>query len=353
MILYGHVPTRNLKKPHEKVTIKDVARRAGVSRATIDRVLYERGYVSEKKKKAVLKAIEELKFTPNRAAQALATRKKRTIAVIYPTAEHYFWNEVERGIDAAAHAYENSGLSVIKYKIDKFDVKKQKALLQQVMEDSVDGVAIAPAHPSKLDALIALLSDKVIPVVTFNHDAPKSKRLCYVGQDLARSGALAADLMALFLQKKGTVAVLRHRSGALERESGFARRVEREYPRLDIIEHFNCEHSEKKAYSITRKLCAENPSIDGLFVTNAYVFIAGRAVRESGLKKKIRIVGFDMNEETERLIREGVVDAVITQEPFRQGYEPVRILHDYLYKNSAPPSSVFHTKSEIIIKGNV
>lgn len=337
----------------KRVTIKDVARRARVSRATIDRVIYERGYVSEAKRKAVLKAIRELNFTPNRAAQALATRKKYTIAVIYPTAERFFWNEVERGIDAAAREYENSGLSVVKHKIDKFDVKGQRNLLRQAMSDGIDGVAIAPAHASKLNLLIANLSRKNIPVVTFNHDAPKSKRLSYVGQNLTRSGALAADLMALFLQNNGKIAILRHRSGILEREVGFMKRVEQEYPGIEIIGRFSYEQSEEKAYSLTRRVCKKNPYLDGLYATNVNVFVVGRAVRELRLSKNIKIVGFDMTEETERLIRDGIIDAVIKQEPFRQGYEPVRILRDFLYKDLVPENKIIHTKSEIILRGNI
>jgi LacI family transcriptional regulator len=337
----------------KRATIKDVAKRAKVSRATIDRVIYDRGYVSKEKRKAVIEAIKALNFTPNRAAQALAKRKKCTIAVIYPTAERYFWNEVESGIDAAAREYENSGLAVVKHGIDKFDIEKQKDLLEQAANNGVDGVAIAPAHVSKLNALISRLSDKNIPVVTFNHDAPKSRRLSYIGQDLTRSGELAADLMALFLQNKGEVAILRHRSGVLEREGGFTRKVGQEYPEIDIIGHFNCEQSDRKAYAITRSLCKENPNLDGLFVTNAYVFIVGRAVQESGIGKKITVIGFDMTKETEQLIRDGTIDAVITQEPFRQGYEPIKIIHDFLYKGEMPQNRIVHTKSEIILRGNV
>jgi LacI family transcriptional regulator len=337
----------------KRVTIKDVARKAGVSRATIDRVIYNRGYVSEEKKKAVLKAIRELNFTPNRAAQALAVRKKRSIAVVYPGGEKYFWNEVENGIDAAAREFESSGLSVVKYRTDKFDVGEQQKILQRIMADGLDGVAVAPAHAAKLNSLIGKLGTRKIPVVTFNHDAPKSVRLSYVGQDLVRSGVLAADLMALFLQKKGTVVILRHRTGVVERETGFTKRMEQEYPGVRIIERFDCRHSEGKAYTIARELCRKNRNPDGLFVTNAYVFMVGRALQEAHMENKVAVVGFDMTEETDHLIRNGVIDAVITQEPYRQGYEPVRILHDFLYRDAIPDHPILYTKSEIILRGNV
>ncbi|GAB4338044.1 MAG: hypothetical protein Kow0099_11780 [Candidatus Abyssubacteria bacterium] len=97
----------------KRSTINDVARKANVSRVTIYRVLNRQGYVSEEKKEAVLRAIEDLKYSPNRAAQVLASKKRRSIAIIYPTAEWEFWREVQNGVDAAAREYENSGLAVV------------------------------------------------------------------------------------------------------------------------------------------------------------------------------------------------------------------------------------------------
>lgn len=336
----------------KRVTIKDVAKEANVSRVTIYRVINNQGYVSKAKREAVLDAIKELNYTPNRAAQALATRKKHSIAVIYPTAEWFFWNEIDNGIDAAAREYENSGLSVVRYPVEKFDVEMQEKALQQAFDEGIDGLAIAPAHASKLNPSIARLTDSNIPVVTFNHDAPKSKRIAYVGQDLARSGALAADLLALFLKGKGKVIILKHRTGVLERERGFTRKTAQEYPNIGIMGRLNFRQSEKRAYELTQDVCREKPLPDALYVTSATVFAVGRAVRDMGLRGKIRIIGFDTTGETEELIRDGVIDAVIKQEPFRQGYEPVRILHDVLYKDDMPKDKLLHTNCEIVMKGN-
>lgn len=336
----------------KKATITDVANRAGVSRVTVYRVINGQKYVSDEKSTAVLKAIEDLNYSPNRAAQALATRKKHSIAIIYPTAEWFFWREIQDGIDAAAREYENSGLSVVRYPVEKFDLEMQKKALQQACEKGIDGLAIAPAHASKLNSLIADLSDNDIPVVTFNHDAPRSRRIAYVGQDLARSGALAADLLALFLRDRGTVAILKHRAGTLERESGFTNKLGRDYPKIEIVGRFNYRQSEKRAYQLTQKVCSTEPPPDALYVTSATVFMVGRAVQDMGLSERIRIAGFDTAEETQQLVRDGVIDAVIRQEPFRQGYEPVRILHDVLYKDSLPADRLLYTKSEIIVMGN-
>ena len=79
---------------------------------------------------------------------------------------------------------------------------------------------------------------------------------------------------------------------------------------------------------------------------------AGRAVQESGARS-IVLVGYDLSPDIARLIRDGVVDATICQEPFNQGYYPVKILSDYLLENRVPPLPVITTKLEIVMKENL
>ncbi|SHJ17765.1 regulatory protein, lacI family [Dethiosulfatibacter aminovorans DSM 17477] len=81
-------------------TINDVAREAGVSRGTVDRVINNKGNVSKKSEEKVLAAIKKLDYVKSPFASALAKRSNRIkIGIIYPDLDHYFWNEVDRGID--------------------------------------------------------------------------------------------------------------------------------------------------------------------------------------------------------------------------------------------------------------
>src|SRR5690242_17332565 len=116
------------------ITINDVAKEAGVSRATIDRVLYNRGYVSDEKRKSVLQVVEKLNFKPNKVAQALVKNKRYTIAVVFPTVEKFFWDEVESGIDAALRELEISGVNIIKCPINFYDFSEQIQMLEKILQ---------------------------------------------------------------------------------------------------------------------------------------------------------------------------------------------------------------------------
>ena len=93
----------SMVKDGNKVTINDVAKAAGVSKGTVDRVLHNRGEVSAKSKETVLRVIEELGFRPNLYASLLASPKKITIQCIIP--EYFtgeFWSLTDKGIQDAA-----------------------------------------------------------------------------------------------------------------------------------------------------------------------------------------------------------------------------------------------------------
>lgn len=339
-----------------KVTINDVAREANVSRATIYRVLYNKGYVSGEKKKAVLEAVEKFGFSPNKAAQTLATNRKYTIAAVFPTVEKFFWDEVEYGIDTAARELEITGVNLIKFPVKMYDIEEQRQMLGKILDFKVDGLAVAPAHASKLNDCIGRFIDKNIPVVTFNSDAPKSGRICFVGQDMVRSGALAAELMGLFLKGKGKVVIFRAVKDLLaiqQRVIGFTEKIETDYPGIDIAGCYDFDESEEKAYVLTREAISNNPDLSGIYVTNVYVDVAGRALKDMNPGRKIALVGFDITDETRGYIKNGIIDAVIKQEPFFQGYKPIQILYNMMCKNEKPACEVINTMLEIVLHGNV
>ena len=339
-----------------RTTINDVAREAGVSRGTIYRVLNNKGYVSPQKREAVLETVRKLNFSPNIAAQVLASKKKFTIAVVYPTVEKLFWNEVESGIETAGKEFEVLGINVKRYPIEKFDLDEQRNTLKKLLHTRLDGLAIAPAHASGLNDIIGKFIKRNIPVVTFNSDAPDCGRVCHIGQDVLRSGSLAADLISLILGGNGEIAVFRAVRELLAiqlRVDGFKNRIESDYPFLKVVECVDFDESESKAYNLTKDIISKYPALKGIYVTNAYVNIVARAVSDMGLDRKIALVGFDINEDTRKYLQNGTVNAVICQEPFVQGYKPVQILNNLIIRDMMPEDEIIHTKLEILLPGNV
>jgi len=132
-------------------TIHEVARRAGVSAATVSRV-YNRGSVSAEKERLVLRAAADLSFVPNRTARSLRRRSSELIALIIPDIENQYFTSLARGVEDAALA---RGYSTVFCNTDD-DVDKEARYLSVVVSENMAGVIIATASSSSdLSSLIA------------------------------------------------------------------------------------------------------------------------------------------------------------------------------------------------------
>ncbi len=121
-----------------KITIRDVAAKAGVSVSTVSRVINGNYPVSEKAKKKVKKAIKELDFTPNLLAKALSTDRTNTVSIIVPTIENAFFAEVIKGI---GEVLDKHGYTFF-LGISDGDYEKEQELMEKSRQRKVDGFIV-------------------------------------------------------------------------------------------------------------------------------------------------------------------------------------------------------------------
>lgn len=348
----------------KKATIRDVAAEAKVSLGTIHRVLYDKGKVSDEKKRAVLEAVEKMNYNPSRVAQTLALQKNIKIGVVYPDVEANFWAEIKNGIQKAAREFSPFGLEVISKPTQTYDLDEQIAAINFLREQKINGISLMPVHNSRLNEVINQLAEENIPVASFVSDAPRSKRICFVGQSSIRSGILAGELMGMFLKGQGKVAVLRAQRDVLviqQRITGFVEKIETEYPDIEIAGFYDMYEVndavekvyDEKAYNLTCQIIEEMPDVTGIFISNALTNWIGRAIKAMNKQGQIKVVGYDYSEEISNQLREGAIQAVICQDPFSEGYYPIRYLYDLIVKNKYPEKEIINTKLEILIKENL
>lgn len=122
------------------VKIKDVAEAAGVSTATVSRVLANKPHVSAKVKKRVMTVVKELNYQPNRVAQSLRSNTSKIIALVVADIENPFFQRVSRAVDDAA---QEMGYNVILCNTDEDPVKEKKCL-ELLKVENVAGIVIAP-----------------------------------------------------------------------------------------------------------------------------------------------------------------------------------------------------------------
>lgn len=148
------------------VTIYDVAREAGVSMATVSRVVNGNPNVKPLTRKKVLAAIERLGYRPNAVARGLASKKTTTVGVIIPDISSLFFSELARGIEDIATMYK---YNIILCNSDQ-RMEKELQLINTLLEKQVDGLLFMGAE-IKEDHLQALTSTSVPTVLAATRDA--------------------------------------------------------------------------------------------------------------------------------------------------------------------------------------
>ncbi len=203
----------------------------------------------------------------------------------------------------------------------------------ETLLDTMDGLAISSVSTDALAPLIDRVIAAGIPVIAYNTDNPDSKRLVFAGQDLVQSGREAGKLMGDTLGGNGKVMILTLDAAAqwsLDRESG-AREALKAFPGIEVVQTVNTGSDPQEMYAAIENAMLANPDVTGLLSLECCTTpAAGSWVERSGKTGAVKIVGFDLLDQTVEQVGNGVVQATIDQAPERQGYEAVDLLVKFL-----------------------
>lgn len=334
-------------------TLKEIANIAGVSRGTVDRVLNNRGSVNPETARKVREIVRALDYHPNKAGTTLAAQKKRyRIGVILFGENHPFFDEVVDGVNQKAAQLADYGVTTIMRRVD-YNAQAQLDAIDALVADGIHGLMLAPYNDDRIRQRIDALTTQQIPVITVNTDIEGSSRLAYVGSDYYEGGRIAAGLFALMTEGPMHLGIVTGSEGILchtERIRGLRSVLEESYSRIQITDTIENHDDEIMSYNVTSDLLTRHPEINALFFVAGGVYGGCRAVRESG--RPIKIVSFDEVPTTLELVRSGVIQATISQQPHKQGSRSLNLLFEYLTSGSLPtePDPVEHS---ILIRENI
>lgn len=337
------------------VTTKDIAKALNISRGTVSRALNNSDGVSEQTRQMVLRMAKQMGFKPNRAARSLVMNKKYKIGVVVFSEPKYFWDEVKRGVVRAEEELRDYGLITDYVVTDIRNPQQQIDAIRKLIDDGAQAIAISPNEPELMMDVIDELHMKGIPSVTVSSDIPASQRLCYVGCDYIRAGRIAAQVLGRMMNCRGKVAVLTFTGNVIsihQKITGFREAIS-EFREIEVIGPYKLSRTGEGVYDFICGLLEQYPDLNGIYVGYGVLEQVGQAVKDLGCQDKISIIGYDLSPSIANLIREGVIDAVICQEPFNQGYYPIKILHHYLSEGKKPARSIVNTKLEVVLKENL
>ncbi len=283
----------------------------------------------------------------------LSNKSDYRLALTFHDLEQEFWCYIKSGIDKAESEYRPMGVTVDRYILQRVDVDKQLEVINHVIAEHYDGLAITPYYSEKIIEAIGRAVDAGIEVVTFNNDE-ECKRACYVGQDMLQSGRTAGRLMSLMAPADGSYfAVLpgANLMSALEqRYPGFHEIVSKSRPDLHLIGAFDCPREAEGAYEITRDIISNN-KVDAIYAVNGIIADVARAVEEKGLQDQILLIGHDLNAPVLEYVKRGIINIAIGQSPEFQGYTAISRLCQKLLAGEDISSDVY-TKIEVILAEN-
>ena len=343
----------------QNYTIKDIAQMAGVSAGTVDRVLHNRGDVSQKSKEKVQKVLDEINYQPNVFAIGLAAKKKYTITCMIPYyVEHDYWHSVATGIERARQELRPFNVSVDYLHYKHGDRKSYQDACQKIEKSNTDALLLAPNFREDTLSMLAYLKDKNIPFAFIDFDIEEAKALKYIGQDSYKSGYIAAKiLMRNYQQGQELILFLNNNKDnpaeiqMKRRLEGFMKYISEEHKDIAIHEVILNKNNPEKNNEILSDFFQKHPTATLGAVVNSRVYQVGPYLREKG-QNMTGLIGYDLLRNNTELLKSGEVTYLIGQRPGLQGYCGVKTLCDNIvFKKSVEPLK--YMPIDILIKENI
>ncbi len=339
------------------VTIKDIAKVAGVSRGTVDRALNNRPGVNPDVAAHIRQIAQDMGFEPSKAGRILAICKQNIkIGCLLPSMGNDFFDKVIAGIRAAEAELSDYNISVQIQCARRYTAEAHCDAIDILLADGCNALAICAVDLPEVQQKVDQLIDNGIPVITVNTDLTGSKRLCYCGCDYFSAGRTAGGMLALSVPEDLQILVVmgtRKHKGHNSRIQGFCSELDRLKKPYSIVEILESEDNTKYGYYLTRNTLAANRQINAIYVAAAGVSGVCQAVTDLGMQNQIHICTFDDIPSTKDLIDQGLIDFTICQEPYMQGYACIQKLFQYFLSNKKEKLEDAITKSTIKIPANI
>lgn len=343
------------------IGIKDIALRANVSIGTVDRVLHNRGEVSEATREKVLKIIEELDYTPNILAQSLASKKKHTIAVLIPDYryDNPYWEKTMAGISKAASEIRSFHFDIQVYTYELGNEESVLLKSEELFLTKPDGLIFAPLMYEVSNQVIIQCEKLEIPYIFIDVNIDNRKNLTYFGQNSIQSGCVAARLLDFALPSEAEIHIIKLVNQSVSsyhlnlRESGFLRYFSQNECKSNhrIVSTELDLSSKNSLHQSFDEIFAASDSPKGIFVPNSRGYYVARYLNEKQFQGAI-LIGYDLIDDNRTFLKSDNIQFLICQNPEDQGYNSVLAFFNHLTYRK-PLSKLNYSPIDILMKENL
>jgi len=301
----------------KKVTLHDIARAAGVSVATVDRVFNKRAPVRGQTRNRVEEALRRLETGPPQKLPRVSPEAAKPLRFDFVLhSGHSFVGTMTQAMHIIGQGFNRHRVTFQVHPLVTFDSAALSGLLLDVSRDS-DGIALISREHAAITAAVNRIIAEGVPVVTLTTDLPETRRIGYVGINNVSAGRTAGSLMGRFTGgREGEVILVvsgSYRAQA-EREMGFRSILRETYPNLTVRESINSDDRSEESYQRMGQLFAAGHRPLGVYnVAGGNTGIA-RAMADFALSRKVAFIGHELNDDSHHLLAHGEMDAVIDQD---------------------------------------
>ena len=342
-----------------KVKIKDIARMAGVSVGTVDRVLHNRGDVSIKSREKIEHVLREINYTPNIYASALASKKAFTFLAIIPVLDAGdYWEKILEGITKAALELTDFRVKVdIRY-FKQYNISDFCKTIETAISEQPDGILLSPMLKSVTFEYACKMDQMNIPYVFIDSRIEDAQPLAYYGQHSYLSGCLAGKLLLTEKPQTKEIAIFSfYHLGQVPanqislRMSGFVSHMMEKKESCHLHRttlDFNCpEKNEQILYETFNK----KPEIDGAVIFSSRAYVVAEFLKKYDMGH-IKLIGYDLLERNVACLRNDSIAYLIAQRPEVQGYRGIKALSDHLIFKK-PVEAINYMPMDILIHKNI
>ncbi len=343
-----------------KARIKDIARLAGVSIGTVDRVIHNRGEVAEKTRLKVQQILKETSYSPNLMAQALKSKKRFHLVSLLPapSEDNSFWKKHPLGMIRAIEELDPFPVTLSQVTFDlqsETDFQKKAGM---VLGMKHDGVLLAPIFKSESVAFCSELQKENIPFVFIDSFIEDTGFLAYIGEDIFQSGRVAGQLADMITPERSDLLVvtiaknIRNVSHLTIRTEGFLSyfgNLARNKGKRIIINI--PDPSPDQVRNALDKAFLDNPGIGSVFITGSRSYLIALYLEKKGLKS-VDLIGYDLLDPNVEFLKSGITRFLIGQRPEEQTYKGIKKLFEYLSLHKIP-DRIEYLPVDIVTSENV
>jgi ribose transport system substrate-binding protein len=278
---------------------------------------------------------------------------KKIIGVVPKATSHLFFVSVHAGVDAAARAFHVDVLW--NGPQNETDYARQIEIVDSMITQQVSAIAISATDQEALAAPVERAIRAGIPVTVFDSAVNIKDYVSFIATDNYAAGCTGARVLAGFTGNRGKVGMVMQKPGGTStvlREQGFDATIAKEFPRIQVVARQYGMADPARSRAAAEDILTAHPDLAGIFASSEAASLGSlQAIKNRGLEGKVKLVTFDFSKAHVDALRDGTINAMLVQEPYKLGYEAVKSLVQKLH-GETPPKTV-ELPVRVIVKADL